>query len=350
MEVNLETEVSGIVFKNPIIAGSAGYAADENGLRRIIKRGYAGVVTKSTSKGPLMGAPAPRVFWYNPYEKTWIDGAEAHRNPGIESMTKAIRECRDLAEKQNCHIIGSIAVSSVEESVEVAQKFEDAGVSAIELDMICPNVGAHLEERYESGGEYWGNPRYPERAIKLIKAMKNAVDVPIWPKLNPVAIYLVGERITKEADPNAYTWIGSFFPNTPVGLAIDLESGRPIISANNLLKVQQGKKFIPLAHLFPFWPATVLSTAMIKNKIRNVPVAPSGGIRRGFEVLQVMMAGANAVEICTAVYKNLDIIDQILMEIKWFMQRKGYDKIREIIGASLDYIPFEFIEIPLPSI
>lgn len=346
--MNLEVEIGGLVFKNPVIVGSAGYAEDENGLRRFIRRGYAGVVTKSTSREKLVGAPPPRVFWYDKYDKTWLDGQEAHRNPGIGKMAEHVKACKDMARKDNCHIIGSISCGSIEEAVLVATEFEKAGVSAIEIDMTCPHVGDHLGPEYGTRGFYWGNPKYPERAVELIRSVKAAVDIPLWPKMRPTTLFLIGEIISKESSPDAFPYNGSSFPNAPLGLAIDVETGQPIFSGNTLLKIRKGIKFTPYAIPFPLWPATILATALLKKKVK-VPLVPSGGLTRGVDVLQAMIVGAAAVEVCSAVYKDLGVIESVLREITWFMNKKGCTSIRELIGTGLEHIPFDLMEIPVSS-
>lgn len=346
--MDLEVEVSGLTFKNPIIIGSAGYAEDENGLRRFIKRGYGGVVTKSTSKEPLMGAPPPRVFWYDPYRKSCLDGAEAHRNPGVEKMAESVKACKDLAHKENCHLIGSISCGSIEEAVYVATKFEKAGVSALEIDMQCPAVGEHLGPEYATrGAVHWADPEHPERSAELIKAIKDAVDVPLWPKIRTSTLYLVGDVIEKNSNPDAFPFMGYTFPRPPLGLAIDIETGQPLFNGNTLLKIKNGISFRPCAGVTPVFQTTVLATAVLSRRI-NAPLVPSGGIRRGFDVIQAMMAGAKAVEVCTAAYKDMDVIKSLLREIGWFMSKKGYTHLHEIVSIALDHIPFELMEIPLP--
>jgi dihydroorotate dehydrogenase len=344
--VSLETVVSGITFKNPIIIGSAGYAEDENGLKRFIKRGYGGVVTKSTAETNLAGAPPPRVFWYDPYRRSYLDGSEAHRGPGIEKISASVRACKDLAEREDCKIIGSISCGSIEEAKNVAAEFEKAGVSALEIDMQCGVVGEHLGKEYAGRGSYWADPEHPERAIELIKALKNAVDIPIWPKILPNTLYLVGDMIEKKSKPDAFPYMGFTFPIYPPGLMINIDSSRPIFNGNTLLKIQKGQKFYPVLGALPYLGMTILATAVLKNKLKS-PLLPSGGIRRGFDVVQAMMAGANAVEICTAAYRDLNVIDNILRELKWFMSKGGYAKIGEIVGIAQEHIPFELMEIPV---
>jgi dihydroorotate dehydrogenase (NAD+) catalytic subunit len=345
--MDLGVTIGELTFKNPVIVGSAGYAEDENGLRRFIRRGYAGVVTKSTSKEKLVGAPPPRVFWYDKYEKKWLDGQEAHRNPGIRRMAENVKTCTDMARKNNCHIIGSISCGSIEEAVFVATEFEKAGASAIEIDMTCPHVGDHLGAEYGTRGFFWGNPKYPERAAELIKSVKAAIDIPLWPKMRPTTLFLIGETISKQTSPDAFPYNGSSFPNAPLGLAIDVETGRPIFSGNTLLKIRKGMKFTPYAIPFPLWPATILATALLKKKV-NVPLVPSGGLTRGVDVLQAIIAGATAVEMCSAVYRDLDVVESVLREITWFMNKRGCTSIRELTGTALEHIPFDLIEIPIP--
>lgn len=349
MDIDISVEVCGVLFKNPIIASSASYSSDDKGIERLIKKGFGGVVTKAISKKPAAGAPPPRLFWYDPFEKTWVDSQEAHRNPGIERMYKFIKNVKDVAKKEDCRIIGNVAVNTLEASVEVAMKFEEAGVDAIELDMICPNVGEHLGPEHKTEGAYWGNLKRLEIAINIMRSIKKAVNVPVWPKINPNTIYFAGDKIVREAGVNGFSWLGQMFPNFPVGLAIDLETCRPLFPGNILLKIEKRMKFIPSAHTFPIWPATVLSTACIKwkltrNGLEQTVLLPSGGIRRGFHALQVMMCGANAVQVCTAIYRDINVIDSMLREILWFLNKKGFKNMREVIGKSLQFIPFELMD------
>jgi dihydroorotate dehydrogenase len=345
--MNLEVKIGELTFKNPIIVGSAGYAEDANGIKRFIERGYAGIVTKSTARKELVGAPPPRVFWLDKYRRNWIDGSEGHRNPGVEKMAEEIKKCKSFAEKENCHIIGSITCMSVDEAVFVAKEFEKAGVSALEVDMVCPNVGEQLGPEYATrGGEYWSDPKHPERAIELIKAIKSNVSIPLWCKISPKTLFLVGEKISNEVPPGAFSYIGSGFPSFPLGLAIDIDTGEPLFSGNILLRIKKNMKFVPYATIYPLLPTTVLVTALLRKKI-DIPLIPSGGISNGFDIIQCLMAGANAVQICTAVYKDLNIIEKMLREIGWFMAKKGYTDIKEIIGITLDKIPFELMEIPI---
>jgi dihydroorotate dehydrogenase len=85
---------------------------------------------------------------------------------------------------------------------------------------------------------------------------------------------------------------------------------------------------------------------MLRRALKT-PLIPSGGIETGYDVIQVMMAGAEAVQICTAVYRDLDIIKRMIREMEWFMSKKGYSSLHEIVGITLEHLPFDLIEVPL---
>lgn len=338
--MSLEVELNGLTFKNPVMVGSAGYTADENGLKRFIKSGYSAVVTKSTSKEALAGAPPPRTFWYDPYRKSWIDGAEAHRNPGIEKMVEYVKACKDLADKENCHIIGSLSFNSTEEAAYVATKFEEAGVSAIELDMLCSHVGPHLGADFETRGVYWADPKHPERTMQLLKAVKGVVDIPVWVKVR-TSMPLWYESIKKEsnAEVDGYSFIGPRIP----ALAIDMDTGKPIFSGNVLLKIKKNIKFSPFTVGSPY--STILAQAILRNLTQKTLI-PGGCLARGFDIIQVMMAGADAVQTCTAVYRDFQVVESMLREMRWFMSKKGYSSIREIVGITVEHMPFGLMDIP----
>jgi dihydroorotate dehydrogenase len=343
----LEVEINGLTFKNPIIVGAAGYSEDKNGLERFIKRGYGGVVTKSTAEKSLAGAPPPRVFWYIPYTKTLLDGAEAHRGPGIKEVAESVKACKDLADREKCHIIGSVSCTGVEEGVRVAKEFQNAGVSALELDMQCPETGEHLGPEYSNRGAiYWADTKHPERSIELIKAVKKAVDVPVWPKIIPNSLYMMGENLEKEAGPDAFPYNGSSFPTYPLGITIDIENGRPLFNGNTLLKIQKKAKFMPITGCMPLLASTILGTAYLKRKLK-APLIPSGGVSRGLDVIQCFMAGASAVEVCTAIYKDMNVIESMVREIKWFMSKKGYNRLSEMAGIALDHVPYDLMLVPV---
>jgi dihydroorotate dehydrogenase len=76
-------------------------------------------------------------------------------------------------------------------------------------------------------------------------------------------------------------------------------------------------------------------------------LVPSGGITHGFDIVQCLEAGANAVEVCTAVYRDPDVVQKMVRELEWFMSKGGYTKVREIVGKAIENIPFDYMDIPI---
>lgn len=336
--LDLNVEIKGVRFKNPIIVGSAGYAEDEKGIRRWIRRGYGGVVSKSTSKVPLRGAPPPRVFWYDPQTKLCLDGAEAHRNPGIEEMSRFMRNLHEEAENEDCRLIGSIGCQSVEEAVYIARKYEEAGVSCIEVDAACAVTGPHLGPKYVGQGGYWAQDA--GRSIELLKALKSSVSIPVWYKAPAQLLFRILDDLEKEVKPDAYAYNSELIP----GLRIDVETGKPRFSGNSKIIIAQGRKLTPTAGSTGLIQMTVLFTALLRRRT-DAPLIPSGGIRTGTDVLELMMVGANAVEVCTALYRDPNVVRQMLAEIREHMRMRSYDTILEVYGKALKQIPFDLIDL-----
>lgn len=336
--MDLSVEIKGVRFKNPIIVGSAGYAEDERGIRRWIGKGYGGVVGKSTSRMSLKGAPPPKVFWLDPQTKDGIDGAEAHRNPGAEEMSRFMRNLHEEAKNADCRLIGSVSGQSVEEAVYVAKKYEDAGVSCIEVDAMCPSTGPHLGPQYAGRGKYWAQD--VGRSIELLKGLKGAVSIPIWFKSTAPLLFKILDDLEKEVKPDAY----SYTPENIPGIRIDVETGKPRFSGNTEILIAQKRKFMPRPTATGLLQLTVLSTALLRRRT-EVPLVPSGGISSGADVLELMMVGANAVQVCTVLYRDQNAIQKMLPEIKEHMRMRSYDTILEVYGKALKHIPFELFDL-----
>jgi len=335
--LDLNVEIKGVRFKNPIIVGSAGYAEDERGIRRWIGKGYAGIVGKSTSRMSLKGAPPPKVFWLDP-QKSGIDGAEAHRNPGIEEMSRFMRNLHDEAKNADCRLLGSVSGQSVEEAVYVAKKYEEAGVSCIEVDAMCPSTGPHLGPQYTSRGKFWAQD--VERSIELLKGLKGAVSIPVWFKSTAPLLFRIMDDLEKEVKPDAY----SYTPENIPGIRIDIETGKPRFSGNTELLIAQKRKFMPRPTATGLLQLTVLSTALLRRRT-EVPLVPSGGINSGADVLELMMVGANAVQVCTVLYRDQDVVQKMLAEIREHMRMRSYGTILEAYGKALKHIPFELLDL-----
>lgn len=331
--MDLSIKIGNTTLKNPLILGSASYAQTAKGLEIYIRRGFSAVVTKTATVKPLEGSPPPRAFWYDPEEKTMLSGTEALRNPGMVSVAKAVAAVKKAAEEEGCLIVGSVSGNTVEEMKTVAKAMEEAGADVIELNLVCPATGPHLGPDYACLGKYWSAT--PERAIEAISGIRSAVRVPIWAKcvLGSLTNKDFLNKVDKEARPDAYSYVGGRLPC----LVIDVETGKPKFPGNLILQIE---KKIPVSPAVtgPVKSSTMLHTAYLA-RLTETPLLPSGGLKRGHDIIEAMMVGASAAQISQAVYRSRDVSLTILKEMEAFVERKGIASLREIFGVSLQHIP-----------
>jgi dihydroorotate dehydrogenase (NAD+) catalytic subunit len=331
--IDLHIEVGGLSLKNPLLLASCGLTSNVAGLKRQIGYGYGAVVTKTVTVTALKGAPQPTVFWYDRDEKNLLSGVEGLKNPGIDQMADAVEQAGSAALQEDCKIIGSCTANTVEEAVALCTKLQAAGAHGIELNMVCPNTGPHLGKEYSHVGRWWASDA--EKSVKLIRGVKEVLQIPIWAKLPLVRLidkeFL--DRLSKEAKPDAYSFVGGRLPN----LKIDVVTGKPVLPGNLLLMIQQKIPICPMV-TGPVKPSTVLHAAYL-SKLTDIPLVCSGGLTKGEDVLEVIMAGASAAQVCKIVYREKRACDRIMREIEAIMRNNEYNSIESLRGRVLRHLP-----------
>src|SRR6267143_263640 len=194
-------------------------------------------------------------------------------NPGMEEMKSDIADVR----KAGVKVIASVFGFDAEEFAEAASAGEQAGALAVELNVSCP----HVEE---VGIEIGQSPR---RIGEVVKAVKRKVRIPVIAKLTPNVTSI--QEIAKAAEGAGADALSAV--NTALGMAIDVEAGRPILGV--------------------------------------------GGISDWKDALEFMMAGASAVEIGTAVaYKGIGVFEEINRGISRFLLEHNYSSVRDVVGMA----------------
>ena len=331
--MDLSVKIGSLTLKNPLILSSAGYTANAAGIQKFVQRGFGAVVCKTVTREPKEGAPAPRIFWYDPDKKTMLSGAEALRNPGAEKMAEAISESRKLADENNCLIVGSLSGNSIEEMVEIAEMLWKAGAHVIEIDMACPSTGPHLGPGYDRLGMYWAETT--ERAIEVIGAVRSAIDVPLWIKA-PLGKILSPEwlkGLEGDAAPEALSYVGGRIPC----LVINTDTGEPLLPGNLRLKMEKGYPITPMV-TGPVGPSTVFHTSYAVQ-LTDIPLIPTGGLETGNDIIQAIMAGAYATGICKAIYRDQKASFEILSEIEAYCRDKNVKDISDLRGVVLKHLP-----------
>ncbi len=318
--VNLSIEAGGLALKNPIVVESAGYIVDGFGLRRMIKTGAAAVVTKSNTNKRFEGGPAPRCYWYDG-DKMAMNGDEALLNPGFKYAAKYIKENKQFGRENNCHIIASFSPRSPEEGAMMAAELANSGASALHMDLQCPTAGPfrnveYPNENWDHLGSWWSED--PARVRDVVKAVKAAVDIPVWPKplifrftIHPEAI-----ETMDSAKPDLYAFMAPGAPR----LYINILTGRP----------QPG----PAAGRFR---TNVRLTADLA-RLTKTHLLPSGGISNSKEAIEIIMAGAQLVGLCTAVYRDINSPQKFIDEITDFMVLQQFKTVEEMRGVALRHM------------
>ena len=301
MEPDLSVEFAGIKLPNPTILASGILGVSGEILIRVSRAGAGAVVSKSFNRKGREGYRNPSFIEV----QSGFLNALGIPNPGMEEM----REEVEVASKQGVQVIASVFGFDAEEFAESAVMGEKGGAIAVELNVSCPHVkelGVEIGQR-------------PKVVAEVTQAVKNRVHIPVFVKLSPnVTDITEVARAAESGGADAVTAI-----NTVLGTAVDVDSGLPILGG--VLGGLSG----PAIH-----PVALRAVYQIRQAIR-IPVIGVGGIEDWKGAVQMMMAGASAVQIGSAITsKGLDVFREVTTGIGKFLERKGYSSVREIVSMA----------------
>lgn len=298
---DLAVEIAGVKMQNPVTvaSGTFGYGKE---YARLFDVGRLGaLVTKGLTCKPWHGNPPPRIC----ETPAGLLNAVGLQNPGIEAF---IEEILPEMKKLGVPIIANIAGFTREEFVELAERLNDSGVAALEMNISCPNVKA--------GGMALGT--IPELAAEVVGAVVRATDLPVIVKLTPNVTDIVAlARAVVESGAQALSLI-----NTLLGMAIDVDTGKPILG--NVTGGLSGPAIRPVA---------VRAVWQVAQAV-DVPVIGMGGVCSGRDALELIMAGATAVAVGSASFHDPLAVLHVLEEIETFCQEKGIASIRDLVGLA----------------
>ena len=299
MSPDISTSVGPIVLERPtmLASGILGISLDVFG--RLYKEGAGALVTKSLSKEPWDGYPNPTIIGLgNGYLN-----AVGLSNPGAPYFAKM------LSSNQTIPIIVSLVGSIAEDFTFMIKQFENVKILGYELNLSCPHV--------EKVGLEVGDD--PELVRTIIKSVKKESKVPVIAKVGlGSSDYLKTVNAACESGIDGITAI-----NTLRAMAIDVETGRPILSH------KIGGLSGP-----PIKPVAVRCVYEISSKF-DIPIIGCGGISRWEDAIEFLLAGASAVQIGSAVgEKWTGVFSEINNGISKYMERKNFTKIKEMVGIA----------------
>ncbi|HBA93447.1 MAG TPA: dihydroorotate dehydrogenase [Ruminococcaceae bacterium] len=300
--VDLSVNLAGMQMDNPVVpaSGTFGYGNEFKDFYDINILGSFSF--KGTTKDARFGNPTPRIAEC----KNGMINAVGLQNPGVEHVIKY--ELPELKKYFNKKVIANVSGFSVDDyayTCHLLDKEEQVGI--LEVNVSCPNV--------HGGGMSFGTS--PECAAEVTKAVKAVTTKPVFIKLSPNVTDIVSiAKACEEAGADGICLI-----NTLLGMRVDIKRRKPVIA--NTMGGFSGDAIFPVAVRMVYQVA----------KACDIPVMGCGGVSTAKDVIEMLMAGATAVQVGAAnlidPYVCKDIIEQLPIEC----EKLGIDKLSEIIGV-----------------
>ncbi|MBQ4095537.1 MAG: dihydroorotate dehydrogenase [Oscillospiraceae bacterium] len=297
---NLKVSVAGVEFKNPIIpaSGAFGYGREYEQFYPLSILG--GISVKGTTLHRREGNPPPRVA----ETPSGMLNSVGLQNGGAEKFLNY--ELPNLATKDT-RIIANIAGATVEECAQLAGMMNGTAVDMVELNISCPNV--------KHGGAAFGTN--PVTAAEITAAVRKATDKPLMVKLSPNVTDITEiAKAVEAAGADAVSLI-----NTLLGMRIDIKTGRPILKNN--VGGLSGPAVFPIA---------VRMVWQVYNAV-NIPIVGMGGIATAEDVIEMMMAGAKAVQIGAALFSDPFALVKIIEGLNEYCDANGIKNLADITGT-----------------
>lgn len=299
--VDMKVTLSGLTLDNPVIpaSGTFGYGKEYAEFYDINILGS--ISFKGTTAEPRFGNQQPRIAECS----RGLINSVGLQNPGLKAVKE--KELPELAKIYSKPVIANVSGFSIDEYVECAKAMdEEPQVGIIEVNVSCPNV--------HDGGMAFGV--LPETAAEVTRAVKAVTTKPVYIKLSPNVTDIAAiAKACEEAGADGISLI-----NTLLGMRINLEKRQPVIA--NKMGGFSGPAIFPVAVRMVYQVA----------KAVNIPVIGMGGVESARDVIEMMMAGATAVQVGAANLVNPYACKEIIEELPQVMEELGIEKLEDIIG------------------
>ena len=315
---DLSVQLGPLRLQNPVLvaSGTFGYGAEYSDF--VDPRRLGAVVVKGISLQPRAGNPPPRLV----ETPAGMINAIGLENVGVDAfLTEKLPWLRD----QDVPVVVNIFGNTLEEYREVAARLDGVpGVSALEINISCPNV--------KQGGMVFGTD--PAMAASVVATVRQATRLPLITKLTP-NVTRIGDvaRAAVDAGSDLISCI-----NTVAAMAVDVFSRRPKLA--NIIGGLSGPAIKPVA----------LRCVYEVTQAVNCPVIGIGGIMNATDALEFLLVGARAVQVGTANFVNPRATLEILEGIELFLRHQGIDRLEAFIGTLETTCVFPFAEEVCPVV
>ena len=299
--IDLSVNLAGMPMDNPIVpaSGTFGFGKEFSEFYDINILGSFSF--KGTTRDSRFGNPTPRIAEC----ESGMINAVGLQNPGIEAIIA--HELPAMKAYFHKPVVANISGFSLEEYVYCCERIDkQEQVGIIEVNVSCPNV--------KHGGMSFGTS--PEAAAEVTRAVKAVTTKPVFIKLTPNVTDIVSiAKACEEAGADGICLI-----NTLLGMRIDLKRRRPVIA--NVMGGFSGPAVFPVA----------VRMVHQVSKVCNIPIMGCGGVSTAADVIEMMMAGATAVQVGSENLKNPYACKEIIENLTIEMERLGITKLSDIIG------------------
>lgn len=305
MYENLKTSYCGLTLNSPIVllSGCVGFGEEYTRVDGFSNKDVGAVCLKGTTLEPRLGNIPHRIA----ETPSGMINSIGLQNPGTRSVIEEIMPGLDLSETR---FIINISGSSVDEYGEIARRFDDTDIDAIEINISCPNV--------KEGGVAFGND--PDMSYRVVDVCRKHTSKPIITKLSPnqTDIAHSAQRCI-DAGTDGLAVI-----NTLMGMAIDISKRKPVIGNN------QGGLSGPAIK-----PVALLKVHQVYqvSKKHNVPIIGQGGITSAGDAIEFIIAGANTVGVGTALFYDPLVCNKINKGISEYLSSNKIESVAELVGS-----------------
>lgn len=297
--MDMKVKIAGVEWNNPVTVASGTFGSGAEYADFVDLNRLGAVTTKGVANIPWAGNQTPRIA------ETYggMMNAVGLQNPGIDLFCE-----RDIPflRQYNTKIIVNVCGKSEEDYCEVVERLGDEDVDMLEINISCPNV--------KEGGIAFGQD--PKAAEQITRAVKRYAKQPVIMKLSPnVTDISVMAKAVEAGGADAVSLI-----NTLTGMKIDIH--RKAFALAN----QTGGVSGPAIH-----PIAVRMVYQVAQAV-NVPIIGMGGISTAEDAIEMILAGASAVSVGTANFRNPTVTLDIIDGIQVYMEQNGFDSVSEMVG------------------
>jgi dihydroorotate dehydrogenase (NAD+) catalytic subunit len=305
LDPRLSVDFCGLSLSSPIVllSGCVGFGEEYTRIEGFSNADVGAICLKGTTGQARLGNPPARLA-ETPFG---LINAIGLQNPGVEKVVDDILPTLDFGETR---FFANASGSTVEEYIDVVKKFDESNIDAIEINISCPNV--------KEGGAAFGND--PDMSARVVEACRAVTSKPLITKLSPNQTDIAeNARRCIEAGTDGFAVI-----NTLMGMAIDIESQKPVIG--NVQGGLSGPAIKPIALLKVHQVYQVA-------KQHNVPIIGQGGINSTQDAIEFLLAGAATVGLGTALFYDPMICKQVNAGLIEYMDKHGLGSVSDLTGA-----------------